>query len=107
MRRSDDRCQQLEQCTKLHRKKFQLPPLFSGCDGEEWLGRPLYAVGNTTSIPGYFISQPVYASAAQRGHSAPVGVITVKISLDEFQKSWRSNNEPIALTGSQWRDIFK
>ncbi|MBC3811575.1 sensor histidine kinase [Undibacterium aquatile] len=79
-------------------KNFSFRPYFQDAMVKGGGAGHFYGVGNTTSIPGYFISQPVHASAAQRSHSAPVGVITVKISLDEFQKSWRSNNEPIALT---------
>ncbi len=56
-----------------------------------------YAIGNTTNIPGYFISQPVYSLGRQHGSTAPVGVIAVKISLDAFEQSWRSSEEPIAL----------
>lgn len=57
-----------------------------------------YAIGNTTNIPGYFISQPVYALAGKRGSSLPVGVIAVKISLNAFEQAWRSSEDPIALT---------
>ncbi len=57
-----------------------------------------YAIGNTTNIPGYFISQPVFASPGQRGSSEPIGVLAVKISLHEFEKAWRSSEDPIALS---------
>jgi two-component system C4-dicarboxylate transport sensor histidine kinase DctB len=56
-----------------------------------------YAIGNTTSIPGYFISQPVYPTGVKRGSVAPVGVIAVKITLETFEQTWRSNEDPIAL----------
>lgn len=59
-----------------------------------------YAIGNTTNVPGYFISQPVYRSGSQRAGQAPVGVIAVKISLDEFERAWRSSEEPIVLSDS-------
>ncbi len=62
-------------------------------------GQPgyFYAIGNTTSIPGYFISQAVYPSGVKRGSVAPVGVIAVKITLETFEQTWRSNEDPIAL----------
>lgn len=62
-------------------------------------GQPgyFYAIGNTTSIPGYFISQAVYPVGVKRGAVAPVGVIAVKITLDTFEHTWRSNEDPIAL----------
>lgn len=56
-----------------------------------------YAIGNTTSIPGYFISQPVYPAGVKRGSVAPIGVIAVKITLEAFEQTWRSNEDPIAL----------
>jgi len=65
-------------------------------------GQPgyFYAIGNTTSIPGYFISQPVYPVGAKRGSVAPIGVIAVKITLESFEQTWRSNEDPIALADS-------
>lgn len=62
-------------------------------------GQPgyFYAIGNTTSIPGYFISQAVYPLGAKRGSVAPIGVIAVKITLEAFEQTWRSNEDPIAL----------
>lgn len=62
-------------------------------------GRPgyFYAIGNTTSIPGYFISQAVYPVGVRRGSVAPIGVIAVKITLESFEQTWRSNEDPIAL----------
>lgn len=57
-----------------------------------------YAIGNTTNIPGYFISQPVYPPGSKRGTQAPIGVIAVKIILNEFEQAWGSSEEPIALS---------
>ncbi|MEO7106109.1 MAG: cache domain-containing protein, partial [Rhodoferax sp.] len=59
-----------------------------------------YAIGNTTSIPGYFISQAVYPIGVKRGSVAPIGVVAVKITLDAFEQTWRSNEDPIALADS-------
>ena len=56
-----------------------------------------YAIGNSTNIPGYFISQAVYPLGSKRGAAKPVGVIAVKISLNAFEQAWRSSEEPIAL----------
>lgn len=50
-----------------------------------------YGVGSTTSEPGYFIAQPV-----RRG-DAVTGVIAVKISLDEFERTWQGSEDAIAL----------
>lgn len=55
-----------------------------------------YGIGNATSEPGYFIAQPVYAAPAVRS-GTPIGVIAVKISLAEFEQTWRSSEDPIAL----------
>ena len=62
-------------------------------------GQPgyFYAIGNTTSIPGYFISQAVYPTGVKRGSTTPIGVIAVKITLETFERTWRSNEDPIAL----------
>jgi len=66
-------------------------------------GRPgyFYAIGSTTNIPGYFISQAVYPLHKKRGTAPPIGVIAVKITLDTFEQTWRSNEDPIALTDQQ------
>lgn len=62
-------------------------------------GKPgyFYAIGNTTNIPGYFISQAVYPLDIKRGAAAPIGVIAVKITLHAFEQTWRRNDDPIAL----------
>ncbi len=50
-----------------------------------------YGIGSATNEPGYFLSQPV-----RRG-GAVVGVIAVKISLDEFERNWAGSDDNIAL----------
>ncbi|MES2148638.1 MAG: ATP-binding protein [Pseudomonadota bacterium] len=50
-----------------------------------------YGIGSTTSEPGYFIAQPVHAG----GRVA--GVIAVKISLDEFERTWKGSEDTIVL----------
>ena len=61
-----------------------------------------YGIGSTTNKPGYFIAQPVYASA-EKGQ--PIGVIAVKISLDDFARTWRKIEESVALA-DRWGVIF-
>lgn len=57
-----------------------------------------YGIGNATNIPGYFISQPIYASAAEHGKGSPLGVMVVKIDLTEFEHTWGSSEDPITLS---------
>jgi two-component system C4-dicarboxylate transport sensor histidine kinase DctB len=64
-----------------------------------------YAIGNTTSIPGYFIAQPVYPAGVKRGSVAPIGVIAVKITLASFEQTWRSNEDPIARVYNSLRSL--
>ena len=53
-----------------------------------------YGIGSTTSEPGYFIAQPVYADGPDK---TPLGVLAVKISLNEFERTWQTSDEPIVL----------
>ncbi|HEY8607269.1 MAG TPA: ATP-binding protein [Noviherbaspirillum sp.] len=53
-----------------------------------------YGIGSATGEPGYFIAQPVYRGSRD---GMPAGVIAVKISLADFEQTWRSSAEPIAL----------
>jgi two-component system C4-dicarboxylate transport sensor histidine kinase DctB len=57
-----------------------------------------YGIGNTSNEPGYFIAQPIYPAGAIPGSVAPIGVMTVKIDLAEFENTWRSSEDPITLT---------
>ncbi|WP_420476186.1 sensor histidine kinase [Noviherbaspirillum sp. ST9] len=75
-------------------KNFAFRPYFR--DAIEGRAGRFYGIGNTTSEPGYFISQPVHAQNAAKP-APPIGVIAVKISLSEFEQTWRSSEEPIAL----------
>ncbi len=54
-----------------------------------------YGIGTSTSEAGYFIAQPVYANGSAGGPVA--GVIAVKISLAEFERTWSSSDDPITL----------
>ena len=56
-----------------------------------------YGIGNATGEPGYFLTQPVYATDPAHRDALPIGAIAVKISLDEFERTWQASQEPIAL----------
>lgn len=62
-------------------------------------GQPgrFYGVGNTSGEPGYFITQPIYANRLSDNRSSPIGVITVKLSLSEFETSWLNQQATINL----------
>lgn len=51
-----------------------------------------YAIGATTGEPGLFISTPV------RLAGQPVGVVAVKVGLQEVEESWRKTGAPVLLT---------
>jgi two-component system, LuxR family, sensor histidine kinase DctS len=51
-----------------------------------------YAVGATTGKPGLFMSTPV------RVAGKPVGVVAIKVSLQEVEESWRIAGTPAFLT---------
>jgi two-component system C4-dicarboxylate transport sensor histidine kinase DctB len=54
-----------------------------------------YGIGTSTSEAGYFIAQPVYGNGSAGG---PVtGVVAVKISLADFERTWRSSDDAIVL----------
>ncbi|NGZ87455.1 sensor histidine kinase [Duganella aceris] len=54
-----------------------------------------YGIGTSTSEAGYFIAQPVYRNGSAGG---PVtGVVVVKISLAEFERTWSSSDDAIVL----------
>jgi two-component system C4-dicarboxylate transport sensor histidine kinase DctB len=59
-----------------------------------------YGIGSATSEPGYFIAKPVYSVDVAPDNHEPIGVITVKISLAEFERTWSSSEEALALTDS-------
>lgn len=80
-------------------QNFKFRPYFQ----EAIQGKPgyFYAIGSTTHIPGYFISQAVYPLGTKRGVGTPAGVIAVKIMLDAFENTWSSNDDPIVLADRQ------
>ena len=66
-----------------------------------------YAIGATTGVPGFFISQPIL------GDGVVIGVAVVKIDLREWEENWRQTQQQVMvvndknvviLSGSdQWR----
>ncbi|MBX2855610.1 MAG: sensor histidine kinase [Rhodobacteraceae bacterium] len=53
-----------------------------------------YAIGATTSRPGFFIAEPVYDK------NALVGVIAVKVDLSPLQEAWLLGNEAVFVANS-------
>jgi two-component system C4-dicarboxylate transport sensor histidine kinase DctB len=74
-------------------KNFSYRPYFSEAL-RGGAGR-FYGIGTSTSEAGYFIAQPVYRDGAARGPVA--GVIAVKITLDELERTWAGSEDPILL----------
>ena len=50
-----------------------------------------YAVGATTGIPGYFMAEPV------TNNGAIIGVVVVKVNLDEVAESWGASESQTVL----------
>ena len=98
-------------------KNFGFRPYF--IDAMQGKAGRFYGIGSTTAEPGYFIAQPLYSLQAERISSdteptsskyprskkTPIGVIAVKISLNNFSDTWRSIDEPVTLT-DRWGVIF-
>jgi two-component system C4-dicarboxylate transport sensor histidine kinase DctB len=66
-----------------------------------------YGIGQTTGIPGYFISYPVSVG------EEIIGAAVVKVELDLLQRSWRQAGETVFVTDQNGviilgtRDIWK
>ncbi|MEL6282583.1 MAG: cache domain-containing protein [Pseudomonadota bacterium] len=52
-----------------------------------------YAIGATTSRPGYFVAEPV-----KRDDGALLGVIAVKLDLSALQEAWRLGGEHVMVS---------
>jgi two-component system C4-dicarboxylate transport sensor histidine kinase DctB len=52
-----------------------------------------YGIGTTTSEPGYFLAQPVRAGSS----AAVIGAVVIKLDLQDFEKSWPVEADPVAL----------
>lgn len=75
--------------------------------GENYANRPyfidalagrqgrFYGVGKTTGEPGLFISAPV------RDAGQVIGVVTVKISLQQIQDTWAQSADPVMLSDAR------
>jgi len=50
-----------------------------------------YGVGLTTGAPGFFIAEPVHKGGTV------VGVMVVKVSFDELERSWADSPDPLLL----------
>lgn len=53
-----------------------------------------FAIGSTTSRPGYFVSAAVTGGP----DGAPLGVLALKVSLESLQESWRRAGEKVLLS---------
>jgi len=71
-----------------------------------------YAVGVTTGVPGYFLSQ-----AVRDDHGTAIGVVVVKVALQQLEAAWSKLPEPVFVsdahgviflsgrTGWRYRDL--
>lgn len=51
-----------------------------------------YAVGATTGIPGYFVSQPI------QPEGKPIGVAVVKVEFEDLLRNWQEAGERVLVT---------
>ncbi|WP_282168691.1 sensor histidine kinase [Ruegeria atlantica] len=71
-------------------QNYAFRPYFqTAISGEQ--GR-FYAIGATTGLPGYFISNAVLDD-----HGASTGVIAIKIDFSDLQDSWKNSGEQVLL----------
>jgi two-component system, NtrC family, C4-dicarboxylate transport sensor histidine kinase DctB len=58
-----------------------------------------YGIGTTSAEPGYFLAQPVFARVAQpsRTPTPVIGVVVIKLDLQDFERSWPVEDDPVAL----------
>jgi len=47
-----------------------------------------FGIGATTSLPGYFIAEPVRAASGD-----PIGVIAIKLGLNNLEQAWKDGGE--------------
>ncbi len=80
-------------------KNYGFRPYFK--DAMKGQASGFFAIGVTTSRPGYFISSPIYNLAGD----AVIGVAVVKIDLTPLEKSWMEGGEMV-LVGDKNTIIF-
>lgn len=56
-----------------------------------------YAIGATTGLPGYFLSEPVLSPVPARGL---LGVIVLKISFESLKQTWTNAGEQVFLANA-------
>ena len=71
-------------------ENYGFRPYFKKAAGGK-LGK-FYAIGATTSRPGFFIAEPVYLE------NAFAGVVAVKVDLSPLQDSWRIGKESVLVS---------
>ncbi len=60
----------------------------------------LFAIGVTTGRAGYFFARPVYSrpASARRSDNTVLGVVVVKVELQQLQKEWEEGGETVFVT---------
>lgn len=96
-----------DQSSSFLKKNYSFRPYFKKAI-EQRTRQFYYAIGATTGIPGFFISEPVFNDIRE-----VIGVIVVKLDLREWENNWHdvgqnilvaSENNVIILSGqAQWR----
>lgn len=71
-------------------KNFSYRPYFK--DAIQGGPGRFYGVGAVTGIPGYFLSYPVTAGGRH------VGVVAIKIDLDNLDRQWEGNADQVTVT---------
>ncbi|MDR1935213.1 MAG: GHKL domain-containing protein [Candidatus Accumulibacter sp.] len=56
-----------------------------------------YGVGTTTGEPGYFLAAPIKEGNGEALGGEPIGVVVVKIKLEDFEEALARNGNPILL----------
>jgi two-component system, NtrC family, C4-dicarboxylate transport sensor histidine kinase DctB len=73
-------------------KNYSFRPYFSRAKYEK-SRQFYYAIGATTGIPGFFISEPVIDEEGQ-----VIGVVVVKLDLTRWEKNWQEAGQNVLVT---------